>query len=99
MAVDNNTVEDTFVADGSGSIIYEGFGLTLFFDDDFDGGNIIIETSADGTNYQSEVTAQTVPFNWSVGVEVPKGMEIKWTLAGTAGSPPNVIVTSFKGGR
>ena len=99
MAVNNDTVEDTFLADGSGSLIYEGRGLTLFFDDDFDGGNIVIETSADSVNYQEELAAQTAPFSWTVGVGVPRGMEIKWTLAGAAGSPANVIVTSFKGGR
>ncbi len=99
MSAFNFVTEDTFTADGNGSTTYLGRGLTLYFDGDFDGGNIIIETSADGTNFQPEVSAQTSAFNWSVGVEVPRGMEIKWTLAGAAGSPANLIVTSFKGGR
>ncbi len=90
-----NFKETILLANGSVTFTYEGDGLTIFCVDDFGSGNVVIDSSPNGTDTVNEVAAQTANFNWSVGQEISKGMDITVTLADS--TSPNLIVRSFRG--
>jgi hypothetical protein len=95
MPAPDNYILVNFAADDTDTIRYEGNGLTIYCTDDFGSGSITIDSSPDGTQWVSEVTAQTAAFNWSVGSAVAAGMNIRVTLSSS--TSPDLNVHYFKG--
>ena len=93
----NNLTPVTFTANDNNVIEHDGNPLTIYCSGTFGGGNIVIESSPDGTEYIEENAAATTTFNWTIGKAVAAGMKIRVTLAGS--TSPTLLVSYFRGTR
>lgn len=97
MATADGYLSSALTANGSGTneVVYNHLGLTFYVYGTFGSGDVVIESSADGTTYVNELAAQTANFNWSVPNTMPAGMLIRATLANASGT--TLTVRTFGG--
>lgn len=92
-----NGIPTTVTANGSTDAIrHEGDGIVYYATGTFVTANIVIESSADGITYVTELSAQTEKFDFKIPADTPRGMVVRATMAGATGGE-SVIITSFQG--
>ena len=94
----DNYISSSLTGNGSTDAVrYLGDGLNFYVYGTFGGGDVTIESSADGSTWiaESDASAKTANFVWRAGAGVARGVIVRATLANASGT--TLTVRSFQG--